>query len=172
MIFLTPIITPIVILLFIILVILINIKTYNVEGFVTDAHWNQIYMIDDFYKSFSNFYDPLKLLYEKLIFRTSNANDTIHENNTPTYQTGDSTYTTYNPNNTTCIKLTDDQKKLISIKQPKFFNKLNLVNGRYYYDERFPEEPVPVEFALNAEKFCKNNIGVYPCYRYKQRWNF
>ena len=70
------------------------------------------------------------------------------------------------------IKLTDDQKKLISIKQPKFFNKLNLVNGRYYYDERFPEEPVPVEFALNAEKFCKNNIGVYPCYRYKQRWNF
>jgi len=35
----------------------------------------------------------------------------------------------------------------------------------YYYDSRYPEQLIPIEFALNPIEFIKNNPKLYPSYK-------
>ena len=43
--------------------------------------------------------------------------------------------------------------------------------GMYYYDFRYPREPLPIEFSKDPEGFCSRNPGSYPCYVRASRYD-
>ena len=164
--------TSLYLLLIIITLYIVNkiFKFYNVtETFVADAHSNGIILMDENYRAFDNFYDPLKLLYDKPIFKESNANDDgkTFDQFGKVFPIKDEESVIYNSK----VNINNNQGVLLSTKQPHIYDKLDIIKGRYYYDARFPQEPVPLEFGLNADKFCQSNVAVYPCYKYYSRWD-
>ena len=40
---------------------------------------------------------------------------------------------------------------------------INSYNKKYYWDYKYPKQPIPIEFLMDTEKFCLNNKSVYPC---------
>jgi hypothetical protein len=60
-----------------------------------------------------------------------------------------------------------DTKVRIETKQPYFFDDAMIVSyyGKpYYWDFRYPRQPIPVEFAKDPERFVRENPTEYPSY--------
>ena len=52
-------------------------------------------------------------------------------------------------------------------KQPFIFDKAQIVyqSGQpFYYDARYPNSPIPVQFAIDPESFIRDHPNVYPSY--------
>jgi hypothetical protein len=58
-------------------------------------------------------------------------------------------------------------KSIIESKQPYFLDDVKIVNYYgvpHYWDWRYPRQPIPIEFAVNPEKYTKEHPGLYPSY--------
>lgn len=63
-------------------------------------------------------------------------------------------------------------KVILESKQPYFLDSALIVNyyGKtHYWDERYPRQPLPIEFAMNPDKFVKEHPSEYPSYVIESR---
>lgn len=63
--------------------------------------------------------------------------------------------------------VSNDVKTLVEAKQHYFLDQADIIDyygKKYYWDWRYPREPLPIEFAENAEKWVKENPNLYPSY--------
>lgn len=150
----------IILIIFLIILLFFIIRPYR-ESFNSDANFNPLFLMDQNYMAFDNLYDPHRQLYESINYKegTDNSVGLINNNVLP--------YTRENIEN----KLTKEQKKLITTKNPYMFtNKLNIIRNQFYNDWRYPEMPIDVNFAINPDEYCSKYSSTYPCYKYFSRW--
>lgn len=68
--------------------------------------------------------------------------------------------------------VTPDIHTLVESKQPYFLDKANIIDyygKKFYWDWRYPKEPLPIQFAHNPDKFVKENPNLYPSYIIRSR---
>ena len=61
----------------------------------------------------------------------------------------------------------EDTKTLVEAKQHYFLDEAKIIDyygKKYYWDWRYPREPLPVEFAKDADKWVKEHPNLYPSY--------
>lgn len=70
--------------------------------------------------------------------------------------------------------LTTDDLALVRELQPKHLGLEPLIvtisGRRFYYDAKYPEGPISIDFARNPIKFQKENPSVYPSYAIGRSW--
>lgn len=179
------------IFLIIVGVFLVKCLTTTIDNFVADVNSNQILMMDMGYKNKSNNENPLDFLGKHVYPSYTPPNDDNSINTSKlnmypyniSFEKSVKDYPNFSDgkfiNDPSVIvdinvpesekyqgKLTKSDIIKIGLKQPNFFKKPTLIRGRYYYDSNFSQEPIPIEFAINPDNFCKNNPTSYPCYEY------
>ena len=73
----------------------------------------------------------------------------------------------------TCVRENHPLRPTIQRYQPYIYDKPHLINyydQPFYRDWRYPERPIDVRFATNPEKYCEQFPHVYPCYKYYSKW--
>ena len=65
--------------------------------------------------------------------------------------------------------LSQDIKALVEARQPPFLKEALIIDGKYYYDQRYPQRPVPIEFAKDPERYVREHPDEYPSYVIKSR---
>jgi len=65
-----------------------------------------------------------------------------------------------------------DTRALVESKQHYFLDEAKIIDcygKKFYWDWRYPKEPLPIEFAHDPEKFVKENPNLYPSYIVRSR---
>lgn len=65
-----------------------------------------------------------------------------------------------------------DTKVAVEAKQPYFLDEALIVERdgmKFYWDWRYPKKPLPIEFALDQDKFVLEHPNEYPSYIIKSR---
>jgi hypothetical protein len=182
------------------ILMLIYKQQKNIENFTTDIYGNKMFIQDQEFTGFHNFYNPNDFLYKKISYSkppyeveyNSTSNDPKEIMNpklksyiSKTLDMGTDTYK--NESYIDSLKTNElisnmkesgldiknhDLKYKIINKQHRLLNRdsLHILNNNLYHDDRFPEEPVNFNFAINPDEYCKNNKMVYPCYKYYSRY--
>lgn len=68
--------------------------------------------------------------------------------------------------------ISDTTRVLVEGQQPYFLDEALVIDRdghKYYWDWRYPKEPVSVEFLTNPQKFIQEHPNVYPSYVVKSR---
>jgi len=159
------------VLLSILILILITFKASDKnEGFNSDASLNNIFLLDQKYTAYDNLHNPYRHTYESLNFPTDGA-EVVKA--TPVINS-DHTTTVY-PKPFGYDDVTITKKDALNLKdkelpQSNKHKDLEVIDGKFYRDWKWPQMPIAVEFGLNPEKYCSMYPGVYPCFRYYQRY--
>ena len=151
----------------IIITILYNNKIE--EGFLTDAQLNNIFFMDPYYVAYDNFYDPNRLMTKPLIMADDKVTGVLDETIDSAPFNDNIKYNYVK----SCDSLTTEDKKKIRLHQMPFLKEVDLIdyyNKDFYYDARFPQEPLDIAFAKEPEKYCRNNKNIYPCYKWYSRF--
>lgn len=65
-----------------------------------------------------------------------------------------------------------DTRALVESKQHYFLDEAKIIDyygKKFYWDWRYPKEPLPIEFAHNPEKWVRENPNLYPSYIVRSR---
>lgn len=66
------------------------------------------------------------------------------------------------------LKVSQKLRDRIVVRQPFFLDNgadlKDYYNCVYYNDFRYPQRPIPIEFAKDPEEYCRKNPNRYPCY--------
>jgi len=140
------------------------------EGFNSDASFNNIFLLDQKYTAYDNLHNPYRHMYESLNFPQGGVADTMSSS---VDNHAKAEYPKPFGYDNVISKLSFEQKDMLAERQlPQAGAKkgLEVIDGKFYRDWKWPQMPVAIEFGLNPDKYCAVHPSEYPCFRYYQRY--
>ena len=165
------------ILIFLIIIIIIFVLYYyknNIEGFINDANFNPMFVMNEIPNEIK-LKNPYDSLFTSINIKDDwNVQPNKSNSSINTIDFSQSNFIELSPeekNELTLSKLTQEQKEYLYSLQIHKTGNLELINGQFYIDKRYPERPIDINFAINPEHYCKLNKLTYPCYQHYGRQN-
>ena len=125
--------------------------------------------MDPYYVAYDGMYDPNRLMTKPLVMGDDKVTGVLDETIDSSSFNDNIKYNYVQP----CDALTTADKKKIKMHQVPFLKEVDLVdyyNKDFYYDARYPQEPVDIAFAKDPENYCRNNKNIYPCYKWYSKF--